>query len=139
MDQSVSNVLTTFTELEWAGKPGLLDNSASLPPKKAQVNIVDLKRVDNGSDKCKVLVTRKRTTKDHKEHSVIYIVLFSSDLNKHLTGMLVDENRNHVLTRIRKAKKGMKTKESEHNVIIIEFNCKTNKPAAQAAGADPSQ
>ena len=51
--------------------------------------------------------------------------MFSSDLNKHLAGILVDEKRNHVLTRITKSKRGIKVKESDHNVIITEFDCKT--------------
>ena len=81
--------------------------------------------VGNGSDKCKGTITRKRVTKDHTEESVIDLVLFSSDLNKHLAGILVDEKRNHVLTRITKSKRGIKVKESDHNVIITEFDCKT--------------
>ena len=80
--------------------------------------------VGNGSDKCKGTITRKRTTKGHTEQSVIDIVMFSSDLNKHLKGILIDEKRNHVLTRISKSKRGIQIKESDHNVIITEFDCR---------------
>ena len=44
--------------------------------------------------------------------------------------MHVDEERVHVLTRITKTKNGkLKVKESDHHVIVTEFNCKltTNK------------
>ena len=38
--------------------------------------------------------------------------------------MHVDEERKHVLTRIRKTKTGVKVKKSDHNVLLAEFNCK---------------
>ena len=80
--------------------------------------------VGNGSDKCKGTITRTRVAKERKEESVIDIVMFSDDLKKHFVKMHVDEERSHVLTRIRKTKNGIKTKESDHNVILTEFNCK---------------
>ena len=80
--------------------------------------------VGNGSNECKGTITRKRVTKHTTEESVIDIVLFSPDLRKHFISMQVDEERKHVLTRIRKTKKGVKVKESDHNVLLAEFNCK---------------
>ena len=80
--------------------------------------------VGNGSDKCEGVITRKRTSQNRVEQSAIDIVLFSGDLNKHFVGMTVDEKRNHVLTRISKTKKGVKIKESDHNVVLAEFTCK---------------
>ena len=41
--------------------------------------------------------------------------------------MHIDNERKHVLTRIRKTKKGPKVKESDHNVLLSEFKCKINK------------
>ena len=38
--------------------------------------------------------------------------------------MHIDEERKHVLIKIRKTKKGVKIKESDHNVLFAEFNCK---------------
>ena len=35
----------------------------------------------------------------------------------------MDEQRKHVLTRISKSKKGVRVKESDHNVVIAEFEC----------------
>ena len=80
--------------------------------------------VGNGTNKCKGTITRKRTTKHRVEQSVIDHVLFSSDLLKHFISMLIDESRKHVLTRIRQTKKGIHTKESDHNVLVSEFECK---------------
>ena len=38
--------------------------------------------------------------------------------------MHVDEERKHVLTRVRKTKQGVKVKESDYNVLLLEFRCK---------------
>jgi hypothetical protein len=80
--------------------------------------------VGNGSAKCQGTITRRRNTKHSSEQSVIDIVLFSSDIHKNMLSMHIDEERKHVLTSIRKSKKGVKVKESDHNVIITEFNFK---------------
>ena len=61
--------------------------------------------VGNGHEKCKGMITRKMSTRDRNEISVIDIVLFSRQLNKHLVSMHVDEERLHVLTKIRKTKR----------------------------------
>ena len=89
--------------------------------------------VGNGTTKCKGTITRKRTTKDRIEQSVIDMLIFSYDLKEHFTFMHIDEERRHVLTRIRKTKHGIKVKESDHNVLIGEFNCKVilNKEKTQ--------
>ena len=80
--------------------------------------------VGNGSDKCKGTITRKRTIRNRCEQSVIDLVMFSRDLNKHLVSMHIDEERKHVLRRIYKTRKGTKIKESDHNTITTEFNIK---------------
>ena len=79
--------------------------------------------VANGSKECSGIITRKRVTKHRTEQSVIDFVLFSTDMKKHFENMHVDEERKHVLTRITKSKKGIKVKESDHNVVIAQFNC----------------
>ena len=79
--------------------------------------------VANGSKECSGIITRKRVTKHRTEQSVIDFVLFSTDMKKHFEKMHVDEERKHVLTRITKSKKGIKVKESDHNVVIAQFNC----------------
>ena len=52
---------------------------------------------------------------------MIGFVLFSNELKRHFVKMHIDEDRIHVLTRIRKTKNG--NKESDHNTIISEFLC----------------
>ena len=83
--------------------------------------------VGNGSEKCEGLITRRRVTRKSIEESVIDFVIFSNDMNKHFIKMHIDEERHHVLKRIRKTKKGPKVKESDHNVLISEFNYKVNR------------
>ena len=84
--------------------------------------------VGNGTSKCNGAITRRRRTKNRVEKSVIDILMFSSDLNTHFMSMHIDEQRRHVLTRIRKTKQGVKVKESDHNVLLSEFKCKV-KPS----------
>ena len=79
--------------------------------------------VANGSNKCDGTITRKRTTKERTETSVIDFVLFSNDMKEHFNAMHVDEARKHVLTKFRKTKRGYKLTESDHNVLLSEFNC----------------
>ena len=78
----------------------------------------------NGSVKSKGTITRRRVTKDRTEESVIDIVMFSYDMNPHFVSMKVDEAKVHVLKSIKKCKKGIKVKESDHNIIETEFNVK---------------
>ena len=77
--------------------------------------------VANGSTKCTGRVTRKRVTKDRTEESSIDLVIFSTDLNSQFRSLLIDEERKHVLTKIRKTKNGTVKKESDHNVLLTDF------------------
>ena len=78
--------------------------------------------VANGSEKCTGTVTRRRATKFRTEESCIDIVMFSSDMSSHFKSLYIDEQKKHVLTRISKTKKGIVHKESDHNVLITEFD-----------------
>ena len=75
--------------------------------------------------KCEGVITRRRKTKQRVEESVIDFVLVSSDMAQDMIKMEIDEERKYVLTKMTKTKKGIKIKESDHNVIITEFNEKT--------------
>ena len=78
--------------------------------------------VANSYNKCTGLITRRRVTTHRIEESCIDVVLFSSDLQQHFTSMVIDEKRKHVLTKISKTKKGIIKKESDHHILISEFN-----------------
>ena len=51
--------------------------------------------IGNGSDKCTGTITRKRVIKDNTEQSVINLLLFSIDLNKHFVAMHINDERKH--------------------------------------------
>ena len=46
--------------------------------------------VINGSDKCKELITRRRTTKQRVEESTIDLVITSDDLKKDVQSLVID-------------------------------------------------
>ena len=80
--------------------------------------------VVNGSSKCSGLITRRRRAKDKVEESIIDLVIISKDLDEELESLEIDEDRLHVLTRIKKTKKGLQRKVSDHNVLITKFKTK---------------
>ena len=82
------------------------------------------------SDKCVGSITRRRVTVDSTEESIIDHVILSEDLVNELEAVNIDEDRNHVLTKITKTKKGIVKQASDHNVIFSKFNlkwCRKNK------------
>ena len=83
--------------------------------------------VANSLVKCKGTITRKRVTTKSTEESAISFVLVTEDLVEMIEEVNIDEEREHVLTRTTKTKKGKVTKESDHNVIETKFNMKWNK------------
>ena len=78
----------------------------------------------NGTEQCSGVITRTRSTSNRTERSCIDVVMFSSELRDHFKSLMIDEERRHILTKIRKTKTGVVTKESDHNVLITEFTCK---------------
>ena len=76
----------------------------------------------NASEKCMGTITRSRVTRQRCEQSVIDIVIFSNDLKEHMVSMHIDEDRKHVLKKIRKLKKGVKLTTCDHNTILTELN-----------------
>ena len=83
--------------------------------------------VANGSEHCSGLITRQRNARNRVEQSCIDLLIFSSDLKKHFKSLVIDEQRRHVLTRVKQTKNGPIKKESDHNVLISEFQCKVNE------------
>ena len=77
--------------------------------------------VGNALSKCEGLITRRRVTKDTIEESSIDFVLMSAELGNDLDVIVIDEKREHVLTKLVKNKAGVKKVESDHNSIITKF------------------
>ena len=82
----------------------------------------------NGTSKSVGAISRRRITKQRTEESIIDIVAFSHDMVKQFVSFEVDETKKHVLTKITKTKRGSKKKESDHNVLITEFDCEIQEP-----------
>ena len=83
--------------------------------------------VANSSSKCKGSITRRRITRVRTEESCIDMLLFSSDLQPCFESLVIAEEREHVLRKIRKSKKGIILKESDNHVIISRFSNKVEK------------
>ena len=84
--------------------------------------------VVNGiEDKCNGAITRKRVTKNGTEESIIDFVIISSELEKDLESLTVDEDRKHVLEKITRNKKGIRKVKSDHNVLVSKFKFMFNK------------
>ena len=77
--------------------------------------------------KCKGIITRKRITSKVKECSVIDFVIVSEDIEDMISQVIIDEERDHVLTRYTKTKNGTKIKESDHNSIITHIKANWDK------------
>ena len=54
-------------------------------------------------------------------------MFISDDLKDHLDTILIDDEREHVLTSIKKTKSGIKKSESDHNTIFSRFKFQWNK------------
>ena len=78
--------------------------------------------VPNRSNKCQGLITRRRITKDRIEESCIDVLMFRSDLQESFNSMVIDDQRKHVLSKIRKNKKGILVKETDHHVLLAKFS-----------------
>ena len=61
--------------------------------------------VGNSLKQCKGVITRRRVTTDNVEESIINFVIMSEDLSNEVEEILVDDSREHVLTRLTKTKK----------------------------------
>ena len=88
--------------------------------------------VANGNVKCEGKITRRRITKDGVEESIIDHVIISEDLEKDMESIRIDEDGEHVLTKICKTKKGVKVTKSDHNVIISKFRINWTRKAKSA-------
>ena len=81
--------------------------------------------VVNGlKEKCKGLITRQRHTVNSEEKSIIDFVIVTKDIVEDIVGMVIDDERKHVLTKLVKRKKGLVKIESDHNTIVTELKLK---------------
>ena len=101
---------------------------------KLLANIIKRQKltVANGLVVCQGLIARKRVTTQRTEESVISFVLLSEDLVETVEAVIIDDKREHVLSRITKTKNGTEYKESDHNLIETKLNLRWNKNVPNA-------
>ena len=82
----------------------------------------DLIVVNTLPNKCKGIITRRRTTSEGLEESVIDFLIISLDIMEDLKELIIDEDKEHALTKITHQKQGIKKVTSDHNVLLSKFN-----------------
>ena len=78
--------------------------------------------VCNSSQLCTGVITRRKTTINGIEESVIDFFLICEQLNCFLEKVLIDESRKYSLARYQKLKSGVKVIESDHHSFVATFN-----------------
>ena len=81
--------------------------------------------VANGlTQKCKGLITRKRVVAGSEEKSIIDFLILSEDMADKLYKLVIDEDKEHALTKITRKNNVIQKVNSDHNVLISYFNLK---------------
>ena len=76
------------------------------------------------NDKVTGLITRRRTTVNSEEESIIDFVILSEDMREFLDELIIDEEKNHTITGYMKTKNEPKVSESDHMTMLTKFNLK---------------
>ena len=121
--------ISTFVQMDANSKlgPNIIPNDPHFQSLNGKLLAEILERhslsVVNGTAKCNGLITRQR----NNEKSIIDFVIVSKDIFDNIDSLLIDEERNHTLTRYSKSKKSINIHQSDHNVMITSMNFKWNK------------
>ena len=78
------------------------------------------------NQKCKGVITRRKTTIDGTEESVIDFLIVSVDLVNDIKDLLIDEKRNHALSKIVKGNTPIVI-QSDHNVLLSQCKLTVNQ------------
>ena len=83
--------------------------------------------VGNATQLCNGVITRKRTTVNGVEKSVIDFLVVCEELFAHMTKMIIDEDNKYPIESHRKVGNKTKVTKTDHNLITGVFNLKTLK------------
>ena len=99
--------------------PGV--NQVISPNGKLLADVIDRHALSvvNGLDRCEGVITRKRTTINGVEESTIDFVIVSADIVQFVEKMMIDEKREHALTKLVRNKPKV---ESDHNPLITTLS-----------------
>ena len=81
-------------------------------------------KVVNSPDKCFGTITRYKKTKRGTEESVIDFFIVCEELFQNIVKMLIDEQRQYVLSRFYKCKNRISIVESDHNLLVLYLSFK---------------
>ena len=87
--------------------------------------------ISNSKDICKGVVTREREFEDRIEKSTIDYIITCDEFSKHITEMMIDEERINTISRYIKKKTGNKIIKSDHNILIANFSVTFNRMSGQ--------
>ena len=82
--------------------------------------------VVNSTNKCLGTITRIKRVKDKVEESIIDYFIVCQDFYNFINSMVIDTERNFVLTKYIKKKEKSYTVESDHNPMILDINIPWN-------------
>ena len=83
--------------------------------------------VVNSLPECQGLITRSRMKDGILEESVLDLFIVCSSILPFVTRMVIDEDKNHILTNFKAAKKVGKAIESDHYTEYMDLNIEINK------------
>ena len=75
----------------------------------------------NAEKNCEGVITRHRKTVNGDEKSVLDYFLVCPQLAQYFERMLIDEDRQHVLTKYATTRGVQKSSESDHNILYAKF------------------
>ena len=119
----------------WAGKE-IIPNDPRPQNKNGQLFEQFLKlnshlSVVNGLDLCEGLITRRRSREGKIEKSVLDFFIVCNLVLPHVTRMVIDEDRRHVLTNYEQVRRGGKANDTDHATEYIDLEIVTVKPKRQ--------
>ena len=91
-------------------------------------------RILNVSEKCSGVITRQRVTVERMEMSVIDYIIGCDEIVTFLDEMMIDDERNYVLTKYATSNGFRKKVESDHNSLFARFILKYNTEREMKSG-----
>ena len=132
--QSGSGLILQFDGNLWAGE-GIIPNDPRPQNRNGKLfqQFLELNphlTVVNSLSLCEGLITRSRFREGRLEESVLDFFVVCHLVLPHVTRMVVDEERKHILTNFQNVKKGGKTCDSDHATQYMDVDLKiiTEKP-----------
>ena len=124
--ESDSGFILQFDGNLWAG-PDLIPGDPHSQNKNGKMFEEFLARqkyltVVNALPLCEGIVTRVRMKEEKEERSVLDFFVVCARVLPHISRMVIDEDKKHILTNYKPAKKGTKANDTNHFTEILDVN-----------------